>query len=820
MEQDWGQCSVIFDDLKVTIKDRDILIDSEAQTRFDIIDRIIKDILGWSHGQITVEPRTNANNRHYIDYLLRCGDNTILIEAKRSGAAFPSPTKKPQLKITGSVLGEGEIGDAITQAIGYAKETTDSMKAAVDVVIVTNGLCWCFFSFKTLDENSYANLLFPFESTQQAEELFNNFSVWKVEKGSLGAIKNTIPIPENRIIGALKHLDGRFDRNNIADHILPALDHALYADAILKNKENLEKCFVSTDNRTKYDSQLKIYLSDSKPILSDSLKRVRKDRSQNEFARIVENGLGTFSPPVVLLIGPVGVGKSTFLVHFQHITGAKLIKDNKIHWIYVDFEKLGSGGNPRQYLYGHLRDYLLSPHPGNETDFTEVVELAYSEIIEGLRRGPLSMISNDKVEFSKRVTDIIQAEYINIEPYVDRVYKYLTTKSKCVIVLDNIDLYEDTALEASVFGEGLALSRKINANIIVSIRDRTFVKHRSDSTFDAYELRALWLDPPPFKEVLSRRLTYSKKILKGKSASLLLPNSATLTIPDVSNFFDIVQHSVLAGPAGSFVDCMADLNIRKGLTMITNFLTSGHIQADNAIRNYMAGDAGYTFPFHEIFKGTMLSQWKHFKEDRSVCINLFDSRLGAKNLKLLRLYLLVYLNECASHQHTIEVQIKTCFEILGDIGCTENHITLVMNSLYKNGLIRNISATDIDIDSTVALTRCGGYYISIMITKFVYVEECMHDTAIDDDTSWREINHITKAIEAAIYIADRMSLRINRMNLFLDYLKTIETSLLSTDRLKTLAIMDRIIENIKKNMQDVSLKIDRYYSNKLIQDKY
>jgi hypothetical protein len=182
----------------------------------------------------------------------------------------------------------------------------------------------------------------------------------------------------------------------------------------------------------------------------------------------------------------------------------------------------------------------------------------------------------------------------------------------------------------------------------------------------------------------------------------------------------------------------------------------------------------------------------------------------------LRLHLLVYLNECASHQHTIEVPVKACFDIFHDTGCTENHIVSVLRALCANGLLRNISAADIEINSTVALTRSGGYYTSILVNKFVYVEECMHDTAIDDEATWHEISHLTKAIEASVYVSDRMKLRINRANHFLRYLSSLETSLLHTDKLRSLSVVDRIIALITKDMQDATLKIDKYYADRLV----
>lgn len=49
-ELDWPNASVIFDSLREQVLDRDLSAANEAQTRFDVIDRLIREVLGWRHG--------------------------------------------------------------------------------------------------------------------------------------------------------------------------------------------------------------------------------------------------------------------------------------------------------------------------------------------------------------------------------------------------------------------------------------------------------------------------------------------------------------------------------------------------------------------------------------------------------------------------------------------------------------------------------------------------------------------------------------------------------------------------------------------------
>lgn len=768
--RDWGEASESYDSIREFVASKNLADANEAQTRYDVIDRLIREVLGWRHGQVDVEEYSPTDSKAgYVDYLLRGGDATIVVEAKKAGATFPSPTRKKELKLTGSVLNSGEIGAAIKQATQYA-ETKDA-----DVVVVTNGLCWCFYPRKGTVPASHATLLFPFEFPQDAERLFEFLAQPNVEAGSIRRMAAAPAPREDRLLSVFKYADGRIDRNNFADHIMPALERALYDGALLTNPEQLEKCFITTEARTKFDTTLGMHLADPKPKLIEPAKRIRTGKERGPLDALVQQSGVGYAPPVTLIIGPVGAGKSTYLKHFELVSGREVLAGRDAHWIYVDFEEMGQAGNPRAYLYQRLLGYLQTDRASNPIDYQTVIGPAYESEIAALLRGPLSLIARDKDEVNRRVTEHIQRDYERVEPYVDKVFGYLAKSRLCVIVLDNIDLYEDDVLETAVFAEGLALSRRVLCNVLVSVRDKTFVRHRHDSVFNAYELRKFWIDPPPLKSVISSRLTYSKKILAGRSARIEFQNGIVLNVQDLSFFFDIVQKSILGGDAGDYVDAVAGGDIRKGLTLVRNFLTSGHIEADRALKQYVnEGDKSYTFPFHEIFKGTMLGQWQHFREDRAECINLYDSRLGSRKLRLMRLHLLEELLIKAYSEESVEVPVRHCVEMASRMGASEAQVISTLQFLSANGLVRNVTAEEVSGDSTVVLTRTGGYYTRNLSARFVYTEECMFDTAIEDEATWLQLCDLTDQIENEKSVGSRLKQRRARIEVFADYLAALD----------------------------------------------
>lgn len=760
---DWGEASASFDELTAEVSTTDLTQENEAQTRYTVVNRMVREILGWPDPQVHVEERLS---NMFFDYVLRSGDETIVVEAKRYGATFPNPTKRRTLRLRGSVLGIGDVGNAIEQVRNYALEL------GATYAVATNGRCWIAFQPSDNVATGVAHLYFPFEREGDAEAFHMLLSEPAVAEGSLLVVRGPSTELANRLLEVIQDADDRVDRNDLADYIAPVLDVALYADAVLSSVEQLEHNYVATEARSRFDALLKVHLTDSKPTQVVPARRVHRGKSQGELDTIVRAANPSVAPPVTLLIGSVGAGKSTYLKHYELVAGHQSLADKKAHWIYIDFEQMGPGDSPRGFLYKKLRDYLLEDHPNSPTDWTNAVEPAYDSEVSGLARGPLAILfTRDKPAFYKEVSAHIQAEFERTEPYVDRVLTYLSKQSLCVVVLDNIDLYEDEVLETTALAEGLAFSKRTSSHVLVSIRDRTFVRHKNDSVLDAYELKKLWIDPPPFRDVLAARLTFAQKVLRNKDARIPLRNGMVLVVPDLSVFFEIVQRSILAGAAGSFIEAIGDGNIRRGLGLVSNFLTSGHIQANRAMSAYIAGSTQYTFPFHEVFKGTMLGQWKRYKERRSECVNLFEADLGSERLQLLRLWILQHMTARAASDRTLEVSLSSLAEKFGSLGATIDHLVSAMTFLRDHGLVLEVNGEPISRLSVVAVTRAGAYYVKEMTRRFAYVDEVLYDTGIRDADVWANMVALTQGIEREHAPAERMRLRAQRVADFLGYLE-------------------------------------------------
>src|SRR5437868_4957722 len=77
---------------------------NEAETRKKVIDEILEKVLGWSTRDISYEEAVRGEPKaQYADYILRVAGTSIVVEAKRIGAAFSVPDRMKTGKISGVI---------------------------------------------------------------------------------------------------------------------------------------------------------------------------------------------------------------------------------------------------------------------------------------------------------------------------------------------------------------------------------------------------------------------------------------------------------------------------------------------------------------------------------------------------------------------------------------------------------------------------------------------------------------------------------------------------------------------------------------------
>ena len=122
---------------------------NEASTRLKIVDRVLREILGWTDNDISPEEHVSEDGSHtFADYVLKTGNVGVVVEAKKIGATFSNPTAKRKERLNKAFV-SGEVGDAIIQARDYCRGL------GIDFAVVTNGDSWIVFPAQRHDQVSF-----------------------------------------------------------------------------------------------------------------------------------------------------------------------------------------------------------------------------------------------------------------------------------------------------------------------------------------------------------------------------------------------------------------------------------------------------------------------------------------------------------------------------------------------------------------------------------------------------------------------------------------------------------------------------------------
>ena len=746
---------------------------NESATRLKVIEKILKDVLGWKDDDISPEERCSEDSKTiYADYIVRTATTSLIIEAKKAGAAFTLPMHQKSGKL-GGALREGEVGQAIRQVRDYCRIKH------IPFAVVTNGSTWIIFPAVRTDEVS-------FEDTQarifrdipdirsRIVEFWELLSRQRVAEGNL---ENELLSPEKsatarRVLSLVKEPGFRLGRNALYEYIEPAVNAALTDEALLNDTEALKLCYVKSSERLKYDSRLQMVVIDAKTYLGHRTTRVRSRKSKGYFeTQITQDIPGR--PRFFLIIGPVGAGKTTFL-HYTRKVSAPAQIEGKVLWLYVDFKKTTGNQNPRNFLYEELRNLIEADKEFDLGGWSKSIMPAYAEFITNLERGPLFLLKkSNRVEFDREITATIMREREELIPYVEKIIKHAIKERPGFLVIDNVDQIDNDERQNEIFSEAQATAQRMGVNIIMSLRESTFLRHRGSPVFDAFQFDSLYIDPPSILPVLSRRFSYAKQVLAGKKADLTLESGVHLKVSDISVFFNIVAQSVLASDAGFMIEVLSGGDIRRGLSLVREFLSSGHTTADRALSAYVH-EGKYKFPPHEIFKGAVLGKRRVYREEESLLPNLYDSKLGNESLQLLRFNLISRLADLAADAAFESINVSEIIDQLYLIGIPSGVVESCLKTLFESRIIRTADGLSLSTQSRIIPNRLAGYLVFELGCLFNYMEMCLIDSYIYDKDVWAGIGELTKQIENASDVMTAIKLRLERVRKYIKYLSYVE----------------------------------------------
>lgn len=753
--------------------------ENEARTRLVVIDEILKTVLGWTVDDIYPEEHVGEDGKtSYSDYILRTANAAIVIEAKKAGAAFNVTSDKNSRKalLTKAFL-QTELGAAIVQARDYAR------KLSIDFAVATNGAVWAIFPAQRHDQitfhDSYALVFWSLdeilnESYQEFHGLLSRNSVisGSLESALFGRSINQI---ENRKLGSFFNPSSGNSRSNPVYPIIEQQVNLAFSESIAYlESDSFERCYVALPESMKFDHKIRMHVNRRFPIVSGEVLRPMKESDATKLEKKLISVGNNAKPLAILLLGTVGAGKTTFL-HFIRRIKLKTVfekSSNKPypHWLHLDFLNNPPGSSVSDFIYSSLRAYI------NDDDFLssyeKCIQHAYASDIKALKSGPLFSISKSEEKLNEKISDLILDEYSKIKPYVGKIISYATKKAPFFLIIDNVDQLESDDEQSLLFTEVLAIARSLSINLILCLRQSTFIRHRNSPSIDAFDFETVQIDPPKISTVLSKRFALVKHLSKDITGEFIAENGAKVVVDDATAIVDLLQGSVLGTEIGTRIEVLATEDVRLALRMTREFLERGYTNPGRAIE-YHRLTGNYVMPKHEAFRAIMLGNNSVYSEKNSSIGNPFDSNLAVNQAQLLRLYVLSAIVSYATENNFRFVDGAIICESLRKIGFGDTYTEKILEDLCACRFIFTANHGVPTLASSFIPSRLGGYIVRDLVANFVFLENILFDTYILDSAIWSQLRGLSHDIDAERNIRMRTRLRIKRIRIFYGYMITL-----------------------------------------------
>lgn len=804
-----------FVELQETVfKDQLLAVSSESDTRAKLVDVVLRDVLGWPENLIEREPHVKETGG-YIDYLLSTSHPYFVVEAKKSTHLYdlPKQTNRRQYKVGGVLKDVPNLREDLSQVRNYA------INKGVGFCCLTNGIQYLFFRSQNDSGVSWNDhVVVVFRNHADIEENFSLFfHLMSLNAVAQGIVHGHLPITQNydetlkrfnRISPAKQVLKRTRERNALFPALRTVISRVFQdISEEFASPEILSNCYVESPRDSSYEKGMSSLLRRRPLDLGGSRKDVvvsKKDAG--EFQRKIESQIQKpgGEPEILLVLGGIGVGKTTFIHRFRKVLASEDI-DASCLWAYVDFNKYSDTGETLlEWFIRQAWRSLKEEYESLEIDSYPMMKQAYHSEYETLKRGRLApLYKKSPEEFELEFGNELAKYESKFDEHFIRLVKVAAAKSKRrpFLVFDNADQFSESTQDR-VYKLAQKFAKEISCSSVISLREESYWKNKDHGTLSAFHAVSYHVQPPRLNQVISRRFKFAQKLLREINTDFVDSNGALVTKEELSGVLDRVSRTILAQDSRylKLLEHLSPHEIRRPLEFLSRFLVSGHTNMDSLLKSYRRG-TNIEIGFHEFLTAIALGDTEMYRENRSDIINIFavEGRSDASNLARItvigRLLKARYsVTPVGEGFLPVSELISDC-EHMGVFPDTSRSIVALLNSKR----IAETEAQDrrsVGSATFVRATAAAQYYLEELIFDFSYLDIVLTETAIGSRKYYDKIKEITDKIflvskGTSQERLERVNLRLERSKQFLYYL---ESEFQSSTLRRNLTMVDSSVE--------------------------
>jgi predicted kinase len=394
----------------------------------------------------------------------------------------------------------------------------------------------------------------------------------------------------------------------------------------------VREAYIPSERRQRYVTPIDRMIRAAVPPSTSDARTIEDVKNPRELKEILEKDRSVLENQVLLLVGNVGSGKSTFIDYVREVAlPRELIQQSE--WVHINMNNAPLSLNHiYDWLCNQIIECLKNSQKGLDFDKLDSLNKLYSVELTRLKKGALSLIPEDTLEYKTRLADEIIRLQTNLVATATAFARYCASErgKLLIIVFDNCDKrVRDEQL--FMFQAAQWVRKQFRSLIILPLRDETYDNHRLEPPLDtALKDLVFRIEPPQFSRVLAARIHLALRQMsrKGsaKNLSYILPNGIRVEYPATdqgfylsSIFRSITQYDeyvrrIIIGLAGR--------DLRKAMEIFLEFCTSGHVGEDEIFK-IRQSQGKYTLPFEVVAKVLLRINRRFYDGNYSFIKNLF-----------------------------------------------------------------------------------------------------------------------------------------------------------------------------------------------------
>lgn len=530
---------------------------------------------------------------------------------------------------------------------------------------------------------------------------------------------------------------------------------------------------------------------------------------------------GNLEHKVLLLIGSVGSGKTTFVDHLREVALPRALIDTTV-WCRLD---MNSAPVSPTEIYDWLRlalvDACRASLPKDDFDDLDTLRKVFAVEINKFNKGVGKLYASQPDVFNVKLAEHIESIQNDRHAVAQAHIRYCCgDRSKlCIIALDNCD--KKTRDEQLLMFEAAQwLQKEFRALVILPLRDETYDNHRLQPPLDtALKDMVFRIEPPLFQNVLLSRVRLAMSQLNKSSGEKLyftLPNGMTVEYPrsDQAYYLTSIVKSLFEHDrfVRRMIVGLSGRNMRNALEIFLEFCNSAHIGEDQIFK-IRQSEGRYTLPLHQVATVLIRMNRRFYDSDHSYVKNLFSAnRDDPRPSFFCRYMILRWLREKFSASGTDG--LKGYFRAgmikqeLMSYGLSPDMLEREFNYLLGSRCVvaEHLRIDSVNDDDLVRIGPAGFVHLDL-IGNVSYLAAVAEDTFFSDRIQAERVSNRIKSAGGHLHVKTA----VDNATEVVEYLQRIKSlvappngSFLAEDRFAILTDIDEADNALKRVKRDLS----------------